>query len=231
VCFAVTTWQPLVQRVEDQATMSIRPATTGAAVGEAGELEFFGAGDYLGGSFCKVDPPFWNPPFPPSLEGVMTREQYASFFNGLNKVSYESYDHLLGFCPRGCGGFAGNGWTAAVKAYLVEMNRRRDIVAIHGGVTEYGSQVEWSYGQHLNQDGVRTVYNRLDLSWDPPGANASGDVLARGETFGGSPVTAQPQGRTADVTERLAKTQELFDAGLITEEEADAKRKEILQSV
>ena len=126
---------------------------TGAGIGGAGGMHFFGAGDYDGASICQHDPPRWNPPFPPQLQGVLTQAEWNDFFRGLNKVSSDNVDPQCGCCPKSWGGISGSGWKRAIEGYLNQINAK------------YAGRILWSYQSHSN--GQTTVHNRLDIGWQP----------------------------------------------------------------
>ena len=196
-------------------------------------MHFMGAGDYTGASCFQHDPPRWNPPFPPPLEGTLTRDEWADFFLGLNAASSQSVDPQCFCCPKPCGGVAGNGWKRGVKAYLSVANGK------------LGGRVQWSYERHLEGGGqdARTVHNRLDLTWNPNVAAAvvateapavvAGTVVATeapAVVVAAAPVVQQME-RPAGTEERLQQVNDLLAKGLISEGEAADKRAAILQDI
>ena len=159
---------------------------TRAGIGAGGSMHFLGAGDYLGASCFQHDPPWWNPPFPPPMHGVLTEDEWSNFFRGLNMASSLNIDRQCGCCLQAFGGIAGAGWMSGVKAFLEQENAKM------------GGRVQWSYERHLN--GESTVYNRLDVSW---------------QTMAATPV-AISMGRCEGIAEEIAKLNDLKEKGVLS---------------
>ena len=161
-------------------------------------MHFLGAGDYLGASCFQHDPPWWNPPFPPPMHGVLTEDEWSNFFRGLNMASSLNIDRQCGCCLQAFGGIAGAGWMSGVKAFLEQENAKM------------GGRVQWSYERHLN--GESTVYNRLDVSW---------------QTMAATPV-AISMGRCEGIAEEIAKFKDLKEQGVLSSTQFEVAKAKVL---
>lgn len=105
--------------------------------GSGCSMHFLGRGDYYGASYFQHDPPRWNPPFPPTLQQVLTEDEWSTFFRDLNIASSESVDRQCLVYPKAFGGVADNGWEFGVQAFLEQENAKM------------GGRVQWSYQRHV----------------------------------------------------------------------------------
>mmetsp|Transcript_1274 Transcript_1274/g.2016 ORF Transcript_1274/g.2016 Transcript_1274/m.2016 type:complete len:173 (+) Transcript_1274:242-760(+) len=160
------------------------------------------------GAGCSSEPVSYStgPKLVP--DSVISAQDWNMYISQLNQASAEHMDRQCGCCPYALGAMAGLGWMNAMRAAIQKMNTESE----PKGYT-------WSIYRQSTRSGNNDSRPFIEIKWKQEAALGSA-----------SPAT-QTMPETKSPKERLKDLQEMLNDNMISQEDYDKKKQQILNSM